>query len=71
MSNPEKKDLTKQKMVDTKLYDDEARIIKNLRKYAQMYPHSELAVLLKVHDGKLKYGTLCMGIKPHCSTIRL
>lgn len=71
MGDSEKKTLTKQNMVDTKLYDDEARIIKNLRRYAQMYPHSELAIILKVHDGKLKYGTLCMGIAPHCSAIRL
>jgi len=71
MSKSPKKDLTKLDSVDTKLSYDEARIIQNLRKYAQIYPHSELAVLLKVHDGKLKHGTLCMGIAPHCSTIRL
>ena len=42
--------------------EDEKRILTNLRRYAKMYPHSELAVLFKVHDGLIQYGTLCLGV---------
>jgi hypothetical protein len=47
---------------------DEKRIITNLRRYAEMYPHSELAVLFAVHNGQLKHGTLCLGSN---TTIRI
>lgn len=43
------------------LTQDEKRILTNLRRYAKMYPFSDIAVLLTVHKGELTKGTLCLG----------
>jgi hypothetical protein len=71
MTDPEEKNLTDVPDEDIILTTDESRIIGNLRTYAKLYPHSELAVLIKVHDGQIKHGTLCLGAAPRTSTIRL
>jgi len=71
MSDGEENNLTEAETEGIILSDDETRIITNLRRYAGMYPHSELAVLFQVHNAELKYGTLCLGVAPHTSTIRL
>lgn len=71
MANGAENNLTSEEIEGIILTEDETRIITNLRRYAEMYPHSELAVLFQVHDGKLKYGTLCLGLTPNTSTIRL
>jgi len=63
-----KNNLTVQRESVIILSEDEKRIITNLRRYAGMYQFSELAILFQVHDGKLKYGTLCFGSK---TTIRI
>jgi len=47
---------------------DEKRIITNLRRYAKMYPNSQLAILFQVHNGELKHCTLCLGSN---TTIRI
>ena len=43
------------------LSSNEKRIFTNLRRYAKMYPYSDLAVLFKIHDGELKHALLCLG----------
>lgn len=63
--NNNKKSLTSEKTSGIILTEDERRIIENLRRYAEMYPHSELSAVFQVHDAKVKYGTL------HISKIRL
>ncbi|NVL90736.1 MAG: hypothetical protein HWN69_07055 [Desulfobacterales bacterium] len=68
MSKGEKKPLTCKDDSDIMPTTDEKRIIKNMRRYAKMYPHSQLAVLFQVHDGELKHGTLCLGSN---TTIRI
>lgn len=68
MANGAENNLTSEEDEGIILTDDETRIITNLRRYAEMYPHSELAVLFQVHDGELKHGTLCLGKN---TTIRL
>lgn len=71
MSDPEENNLTEEETGGIILSEDETRIVTNLRRYAEMYPHSELAVLFQVHNAELKYGTLCLGVAPNASTIRL
>lgn len=68
MANEAEKNLTPEETGGIILTEDETRIITNLRRYAEMYPHSELAVLFQVHNGELKHGTLCLGKN---TTIRL
>lgn len=68
MANEAEKNLTSEEDSSIILTEDETRIITNLRRYAEMYPHSELAVLFTVHNAKLKHGTLCLGKN---TTIRL
>lgn len=71
MVNGENKSLTKLSDSDIILTDNEKRIIENLRKQAESNPHSQLAVLFQVHNGLVQYGTLCLGVAPNCSKIRL
>lgn len=61
MSNGEENNLTSGDDSDIMLTEDEKRIIRNLRRYAKMYPFSDLAVLLTVHNGEMVRGTLCLG----------
>lgn len=71
MSNGGKKELTLEGEPSIILTDNEKRIITNLRTQAERNPHSKLAVLFQVHNGLVQHGTLCLGVAPHCSTIRL
>lgn len=68
MANGAENNLTPEEAGGIILTEDETRIITNLRRYAEMYPHSELAVLFQVHNAELKHGTLCLGKN---TTIRL
>lgn len=58
MTDAEEKNLTPEETGGIILTEDEGRIVTNLRRYAEMYPHSELAVKFQVHNGQIKHGTL-------------
>lgn len=61
MSGPEENNLTEDGDFDIMPTANEKRILTNLRRYAKMYPFSDLAVLFSVHNGELKNGLLCLG----------
>lgn len=61
MANGKENDLTSEAKSSIILTSDETRIITNLRRYAKMYPFADLAILLKVHNGLIKDGLLCLG----------
>ena len=61
MNGDEKNNLTSEDESDIIPTSNEKRILTNLRRYAKMYPFSDLAVLFTVHDGDLKNALLCLG----------
>lgn len=61
MVEPSENNLTSEGDSDIMLSSDEKRIVTNLRRYAKMYPFSDLAVLFTVHNGELKNALLCLG----------
>lgn len=71
MANGAENNLTENGSSSMIVSDNEKRILTNLRVQAERNPHAQLAVLFQVHDGKLHYGTLCLGVAPNTSTIRL